>query len=154
MEEAETRIREISKNDYFLQVPRAQTNEKIKKVIVSALKYIKNDALRESAKISLANFYNRQYNELRLISPHKVAFYTALMVLQGKDTKALKSPFLALNPTKEKARLFLENYGVKHENLYGVPLQKYSTYPSPLKNYPYYKAVATTHTNYFHSREG
>ena len=126
MEEAETKIREITKNDYFLSVPRANTNEKIKRIIQTALKYIKNEDLRKSAKSSLVNFYNQQYNALRLISPHKIAFLSALMTLQGAETKALRSPVLPAKLTKEKARLFLEDYGVRHENLYGIPLQKFS----------------------------
>lgn len=126
MEEAETKIREITKTDFFLNVPRATTNEKIKRLILAALKHISNQALKESAKISLVNFYNRQYSQLRQISPHKVAFLIALMTLQGKDTTSLKSPILPPKLTKEKARLFLQDYGVKPVNLYGNALQKYS----------------------------
>ena len=126
MEEAETKIRELVKNDYFLSVPKATTNKKIKRLILATLKHINNQALRESAKISLVNFYNRQYSQLRQISPHRVAFLIALMTLQGKDTTSLKSPILPPKLTKEKARLFLQDYGVKPVNLYGNALQKYS----------------------------
>lgn len=126
MEEAENRIREISKNDYFSGVPKATTNEKIKRIILSALKHITIKNLQESAKNSLANFYHRQYSELRKISPLKVTFLIALATLQGKDEKGLKSNILAPKMTRESAREFLTSHGVKHENLYGVPLQKFS----------------------------
>ena len=102
------------------------TNEKIKRVIAIALKKIKIKSLREIAKTALVNFYNRQYKELRRISPYRVAFLIALMTLQGKDTTSLKSPILPPKLTKEQARLFLQDYGVKPVNLYGNALQKYS----------------------------
>ena len=126
MEEAETKIREIAKSDYFLAIPRYKTDEKIKKIILSALNQIQNKELQKTAKISLINFYNRQYNELRFLSPFKVAFLYALMTLQGNDTTAVKSHILPLKLTKESARMFLTEQGVKHENLYGSALQKYS----------------------------
>lgn len=126
LEEAETKIREIVKNDYFLSIPKAQTNEKVKNIIISALKHITNKELYESAKKSLANFYNLQYMEIRKITPVKLASYVALMSLQGKQIKGVKTAILPINPTKQEARLFLEDHGVNPVNLYGNALQKYS----------------------------
>jgi hypothetical protein len=126
LEEAETKIREIVKNNYLSLVPKAIIDEKVKRIIAQALKEIKSDILRQNARISLANFYNRQYAEIRRLTPIKTGFLYALMTLQGEKQTSLKSPILPPKLSKEKARLFLEEHGVKHENLYGVALQKYS----------------------------
>lgn len=107
-------------------IPKAIIDVKIKKIILSALKHIKSEELRQSAKISLASFYNRQYSELRFLTPFKVATFVCLMTLQGKETKAVTSQILPPNLTKQKALEYLQTHGVKHENLYGSALQKYS----------------------------
>lgn len=126
LEEAETKIREIVKNSYLSLVSKSIVDDKVKRVIAQALKEIKIDTLRQNARISLANFYNRQYKEIRRLTPIKMGFLYALMTLQGERQTSLKSAILPPRLSKEKARLFLEEHGVKHENLYGVALQKYS----------------------------
>lgn len=120
------KIREIVKKDYFLSIPKSQTNEKIKKVILFAIKQINNKELYESAIKALFNFYDSQYTEIRKITPLKMASYVSLMCLQGKQIKGVRTAFLPPKPTKQAARLFLEERGIDLVNLYGVPLQKYS----------------------------
>ena len=109
-----------------MAIPKQIIDDKVKRIIVSVLKDIKIETLRQSAKNSLIHFYNRQYNELRRITPTKLAILIALMTLQGKDIKGLKSQILPFSLTKEKAVRYLEEQGVESANLYGVPLQKYS----------------------------
>ena len=107
-------------------MPKATTNEKVKRIIFLTLKQIKSKELKETAKISLIDFYNKQSVEIRRITPLKLAVCISLMTLLGQDTKRLKSAVLPLKVTKESARLFLEDYGVKSVNLYGDALQRYS----------------------------
>ena len=126
LEEAETNIREIVKNNYLSLVPKAIIDEKVKKVILRALKEIKNETLRQNAKFSLVNFYNCQYAEIKRLTPVKTGFLFALMTLQGEKETPLKSALLPPKLSKESARIFLEERGVKPVNLYGVALQKYS----------------------------
>lgn len=126
LEEAETKIRETVKSNYLKALPKRITDEKIKHIISWALKQIKSQDLRESARISLISFYNRQYNELRYLTPTKIAFLIALMTLQGKETKGVRSAILPPKLTKQKALVFLQEHGVSNVNLSGNALQKYS----------------------------
>ena len=113
-------------SDYLSGIPRPTTNNKVKHIVLSALKHIINKELKESAKVSLINFYNKQYAEISRISPLKLALFVSLMTLQGKGTQGLKPPNLPSYLTKEKARTFLLDHGVEPANLYGTALQKYS----------------------------
>ena len=113
-------------SDYLSGVPRPTTNNKVKHIVLSALKHISNKELKESAKVSLINFYNKQYAEISRISPLKLALFVSLMTLQGKETQGLKPPNLPSYLTKEKARTFLLDHGIEPANLYGTALQKYS----------------------------
>lgn len=113
-------------SDYLSGVPRPTTNNKVKHIVLSALKHISNKELKESAKVSLINFYNKQYAEISRISPLKLALFVSLMTLQGRETQGLNPPNLPSYLTKEKARTFLLDHGIEPANLYGTALQKYS----------------------------
>ena len=126
MEEAETEIRKTVQYEYFNGTSKTALNEKIKRIIQSAIDKVKILELKRVAAKSLLNFYERQYAEIKRISPLKMAFILALGILQGQEINGVKSPYLPYTPTKEQARTFLLKQGVKSTNLYGVPLQKFS----------------------------
>ncbi len=126
LEEAETKIRETVQYEYFKKTSKAALNEKIKRIIQSAINNVNIPELKKVAIQSLLNFYERQYLELKKITPLKVEFFVALSVLQGVALQSDKRPILPSIATKQQAYSFLENHGVKHVNLYGSALQKYS----------------------------
>lgn len=84
MEEAETKIRQVTKDEYFKQTPKAAIDRKVADVIREAEKQIKIPALAEAARRSLLQFYNRQYQELRRSFGWQLATLTAIFLLQGR----------------------------------------------------------------------
>lgn len=126
LEEAETAIRETVQYEYFNGTSKTALNEKIKRIIQKAIDKLSIVSLKQVAVKSLLNFYERQYAELRRIPLLKLAFLVSLWKLQGREIKGVKTSYLPYSPTKDQARTFLIKQGVKPDNLYGVPLQKYS----------------------------
>lgn len=126
MEEAETEIRKTVQYEYFNGTSKTALNEKIKRIIQIAIDKVKILELKRVAAKSLLNFYERQYSEIKRISPLKMAFILALGILQGQKIEGIKTLYLPYTPTKEQARTFLLRQGVRSANLYGVPLQKFS----------------------------
>ena len=126
LEEAETEIREVVQNEYFKRTSKTTLNEKIKRVIQRAIDRMDNKELKKIAIRSLLSFYERQYQELKNLSPLKLAFLIALTSLQGKGIKGVETGILPSKPTLNQAREFLISRGVKPQYLYGNALQKYS----------------------------
>lgn len=126
LEEAENKIRETVKAEYLRGMSKQYIDNKIARIIGECLKEISIKELRESAKISLVRFYNRQYIELRRITPLKLAIFIALLKMEGKDITGVKSPRLPSRLSKESARIFLQENGISGVNLTGNALQKYS----------------------------
>ena len=124
LEEAETEIRIIVKNDYFNRTPRNITNEKIRRVIISALKKIRIPDLRDAAKESLLSFYNRQYKEISLLSPTSAVIMSALFsYLSGEKRQVLRAKNILLN---NGIRIVSGKVDYKLGGKFGVPMQKFS----------------------------
>lgn len=124
LEEAETKIRQTVKREYFSRTPKRTIDSKIYKIISSALKEIKIAVLRGAGQRSLWRFYNNQYAELQRSFERQLPVMGALFLLLNKDLNG--EP---INPTKSKtnqAREFLEDNGYSQARLMGVPLQKFS----------------------------
>ncbi len=117
IEEAETEIRRTVKNEYLKTTPKTAVDKKVKDIITATLKEIKIPALRDAARRSLINFYNRQYAEIRRLNGAVLAVYLALYKLTDETVTGAE---------KAKARTKLTNYGVDKANLYGSAMQKYS----------------------------
>lgn len=117
MEEAETRIRETVKNEFFKQTPAATIGKKADKIIFEALKDVKIPALRDAALRSLRNFARRQYNELKRSFGTNMTVLLALLKLT--DTGASDA-------AKQASRRTLVNRGYDDANLYGTALKKFS----------------------------
>lgn len=108
MEEAETKIRQVTKDEYFKQTPKTAIDRKIAEIIRAAEKQIKIPALAEAARRSLLQFYNRQYGELRRSFGWQLATLSAIFLLQGrtlsgrgtKPTKAQKERAIQVLETK------------------------------------------------------
>ena len=77
MEEAETKIRQVTKDEYFAQTPKASIDAKVFKIIRQAEQKIKIPALREAARQSLLRFYTAQYTALRRSFDRQLPMLTA-----------------------------------------------------------------------------
>lgn len=124
MEEAETKIRQEVKYQYFSRMPKQWIDGRIDKIISEALKEIKIPALKEAAVRSLKKFYNRQYSELQRSFGRLLPVLGAFLLLSGKR---LNGDDIRPTPSeKKRAEEFLAENGYDGARLMGVPLQRYS----------------------------
>lgn len=124
LEEAETKIRQVVKDEYFAQTPKAAIDRKVAAVIREAERRIKIPALAVAARKSLLQFYNAQYRELRRSFGWQLAVLAALFLLNGRTLAGRE-----IKPTQaqtERARQTLEAQGYDASRLLGTPLQKFS----------------------------
>lgn len=124
MEEAETKIRLAVKNEYFKNKSKTAIDKVIFPIVLAALNEITIPALRESAKKSLLNFYNRQYEELRRSFGWQFFLFSALMLLNGKTPNGANVKVTASQ--REAALSVLSNAGYTPPRIMGVPLQKFT----------------------------
>lgn len=121
LEEAESEIRLIVKNEYLKKTPKPQIDSMIKKVIDEALKKIKIPSLREAGAKSLIRFYNQQYSEIKTILGGDVDSLVLLIALaNGQKPRQEQKTFQTL-----QSRGFMTEYD-STAKLYGVPLKEYS----------------------------
>lgn len=122
MEEAETQIRSIVKEEYVRRTPLVVINKKVNEVIKKALAKVKIPSLRLSATKSLINFFRRQYDEIKRISPDKLLIATFLysyLIGERKPTEEQKTALRRQN-------ISISNGRASTNLTYGVPLQKFS----------------------------
>ena len=124
MEEAETKIRQVVKDEYFAQTPKAAIDRKVAAIIQEAERRIKIPALTVAARKSLLQFYNTQYRELRRSFGWQLPVLAALFLLNGRTLTGRD-----IKPTRAQmaqARQTLAGQGYDASRLLGVPLQKFS----------------------------
>lgn len=128
LEEAETSIREIVKDDYLSRVPKAVTDAKVRKVIDRAISKIKIKDLANAGKRSLLNFYFRQYQEISQLRGQNLLVLLAILRLTDRGNKYVKNmPLSRAKSIMESNEAELNyNFGGKAVNLYGVPNQEFS----------------------------
>lgn len=122
MEEAETQIRSIVKEEYVRRTPLVVINKKVNEVIKKALSKVKIPSLRLSATKSLINFFRRQYDEIKRISPDKLLianFLNSYLTGEKKPTEEQKTALRRQN-------ISISNGRASTNLTYGVPLQKFS----------------------------
>lgn len=124
LEEAETKIRLIVKEEYFRRTEKKKIDKKIFAVLRETEREIKIPALREAAVKSLLRFYNRQYEELRRSFGWQFFILSALFLLQGKTPAG--EPIRPTAAQTAAAERTLEKAGYGNFRQYGVPLQKFS----------------------------
>ncbi len=117
LEEAETRIRETVKDEYFKRTSASAIGKKVDQIIAEALKSVKIPDLRNAAVRSLRNFALRQYNELK--RSFDSTLLITLAVIKLTDNRVPE-------PEKIQARRTLITRGYDGANLYGSPLQRFS----------------------------
>lgn len=124
LEEAETKIRQAVKYEYFSGTPKAVIDLKIRKIITAELKAVTIPELRQAALRSLWQFYGKQYAELQRSFGWQTLALGTLFLLNGKRLNGER-----ISPTateKQRAIETLEESGFDSSRLMGVPLQKFS----------------------------
>lgn len=124
LEEAETKIRQVTKDEFFAQTPKAAIDRQIFRIIRDAENAITIPSLREAARQSLLRFYTAQYEELRRSFGWQLVLLTALFTLQGRTLAGREIKPTAVQRTT--AVRTLEDAGYDRSRLLGVPLQKFS----------------------------
>lgn len=124
MEEAETKIRQTVKYEYFSGRPKSEIDLKIRKIVSAELKKVSIPELSAAASSSLWKFYSKQYMELQRSFERQTLILSALFLLLGKRLNGDK--FTPTEAEKRQAREFLEENGYDGSRLMGVPLQRYS----------------------------
>ena len=124
MEEAEAEIRETVRREYLRKTPKPKINLLIIPIIENALKQVKIENLRKAARLSLVQFYNRQYAEISRLTPNTLEVLAVVGLLVSQSIKFSNPRVLALRAKG----IFFENYAVNmpSANLYGVPLRQFS----------------------------
>ena len=124
MEEAETKIRQVVKDEFFAQTPKAAIDRKVFAIVREAEKQIKIAALALAARQSLLRFYSAQYEELRRSFAWQIPVLAALFLLQGRTLTGAE-----IRPTtaeKQSAAKTLERVGFDASRQLGAPLQRFS----------------------------
>ena len=124
MEEAETKIRQVAKDEFFKQTRKTAIDRKIFTIIRDVTKELSIPSLRSAAEVSLLEFYNRQYAELKRSFSWQLSVIAAIALLNG-----LKADGTEINPTssqRSKAWRMIENTGYKGAREMGVPMQRWS----------------------------
>ena len=124
MEEAETKIRQVVKNEFFAQTPKAAIDKKVFAIIFAAEKEIKIVALAIAARQSLLRFYSDQYDELRRSFGWQLPALAALLLLNGRTLTG--GDIRPTKPQTEQAKQILAERGYDASRLTGAPLQKFS----------------------------
>lgn len=130
LEEAETELRVLVKDNFLKRINRAKTDSKAREIINKALERIKIQSLKIAAKQSLINFYLRQQREISRINGLKLLVLLSLIRLTDKDNKLAKN--ITLARAKAIVKEAMQQYNAKHGEIYdtsktyGLPLQKFS----------------------------
>lgn len=121
VEEAETQIRLIVKEEYIKGTSLFLIEKKINKVISETLKKIKIEDLRKVVKKSLWTFFKKQYQTIKqaprgeLLTAVALSNYLQTKRLTADDRKILRGQGIEVKQSK-----------VYTPNLYGVPVQEFS----------------------------
>lgn len=131
VEEAETELRLLVKDNFLARTKRSITDSKAKEIIANALRKIKIPSLRTAAKQSLINFYLRQQREINRINGANLLVLLSLISLTAKGEKTAKtiSKQRAIAIVREAIDNFNATHGTRYDStkIYGVPLQKFSS---------------------------
>lgn len=124
MEEAETKIRQVAKDEFFRQTRKTAIDRKAYAIIREAMAQIKIPDLRRAAEVSLLEFYNRQYRELRRSFSWQLPMVAALALLNGHRTDG--TPVKATMQEQSAAWRTVEAAGYSGARVMGVPMQRFS----------------------------
>lgn len=124
LEEAETKIRQVTKDEFFKQTRKTAIDRKVYAIIREAMAQIKMPDLRRASEVSLLEFYNRQYRELRRSFSWQLSMVAALALLNGHRTDG--TPVKATTREQSAAWRTVEAAGYSGARVMGVPMQRFS----------------------------
>ena len=124
MEEAETKIRQVAKDEFFKQTRKTAIDRKVYAIIRETMAQIKIPDLRRAAEVSLLEFYNRQYRELRRSFSWQLPMVAALALLNGHRTDG--TPVKVTTREQSAAWRTVEAAGYSGARVMGVPMQRFS----------------------------
>lgn len=124
LEEAETKIRQVTKDEFFKQTRKTAIDRKVYAIIREAMAQIKIPDLRRASEVSLLDFYNRQYRELRRSFSWQLPMVAALALLNGHRTDG--TPARATMREQSAAWRTVEAAGYSGSRVMGVPMQRFS----------------------------
>lgn len=113
------------RREYLKRTPKPRINQLIIPIIENALKQVKIENLRKAARLSLVNFYKRQYAEISRLMPNTLEVLTVVGLLATKSIKAYSPRVLELRAQG----VFIDgnlNVSMPKANLYGVPIRQFS----------------------------
>lgn len=129
LEQAQSLIRAAVKDEYFLRSGKVGLDKRFFEILNQALSRLEIAELRDAARRSLVQFYNRQRLTVGLIPPSGLFIYLSIEKLISGDGVAGDSanPYVA-GISKSKALEAVESYFNEHDadfNNYAIPLQKW-----------------------------
>lgn len=124
LEEAETKIRQVAKDEFFKQTSKTAIEKKVFAIVREASQKIHIPSLRRAAEASLLEFYRRQYDELRRSFSWQLSVVTALALLNGRRTDGKEIKTTATQ--RSAAWRVVENAGYTGARTMGIPMQKFS----------------------------
>lgn len=124
LEEAETKIRIIVKEEYLKGTPKAQITNIVLKVITNVVKKLTLPVMKEASYKSLVNFYRRQYMQISQIRGSNLLVLLAIIKLTDSNSKIAQNMPLSHAQTIVQERMFYEGY--TDIKTYGVPMEKFS----------------------------
>jgi hypothetical protein len=124
IEEAETQIRLIVKNEYLKGTPKAKISEKVLKVISALQGKLKYPELKEASRISLMQFAWRQYREIGKLRGQKLLVLLASMKLYEPKNEIVKN--MPLSMAEEIIKSSAEDLGYDTTSIYATEMRKFS----------------------------
>ena len=124
IEEAETKIRQVTKDEFFKQTRKTAIDKKVFAIVRDVAQKIHIPSLRRAAETSLLEFYTRQYDELRRSFSWQLSVVAALALLNGRRTDGTE--IKPTNTERSAAWRVVENAGYTGAREMGVPMQKFS----------------------------
>ena len=124
LEEAETKIRQVAKDEFFKQTRKTAIDKKVFAIVREAAQEIRIPSLRRAAEASLLEFYTRQYNELRRSFSWQLSVVTAIALLNGRRTDGTEIRITTAQ--RSAAWRVVEKAGYTGVRTMGVPMQKFS----------------------------
>lgn len=112
------------RSEYLKRTPKPQINKLIVIIIENALKDVKIPELRRVSKLSLVNFYLRQYAEISRLTPQMLEVVAVLKALTSGEITTQNKRVLGLRADG----IYIEGGKVivPKANLYGVPMREFA----------------------------
>lgn len=135
LEEAETELRLLVKDDFLKRIDRRKTDSKAREIINKALERIKIPSLKIVAKQSLISFYLRQQSEINRINGKNLLVLLSLMRLSQENKKIPEVQSIVKTISVAKAKSVVKEAIKTHNITHGTTYDMSKTYGLPLQKF-------------------